>query len=209
MAWLLTACLLGATPAAAPRSVQDEFIRVADDHWSFITARSRVRFVPFGTNFVLNDKKFLNMFGPDVYDADRYERALAGLESLGFNLVKVFLPIADVLPDPQVPGEVRVAPGYLENLDHFLGLARAHRMRVIVCLASWGGNRIRWWHEGGEYFGRKPWRSDEGVDSRDVLVRFWTVLGKRLKNNPTVFSYTPAVEWTFPSGNLTWTPPDQ
>jgi len=190
-------------------AVEDEFIRVGNDHFSFVTRDTRTRFVPFGTNFVLSEKKYLNLFGPQVYDAAYYERALAGLEALGFNIVKVFLPIADILPDPQVPGEARIATRYLANLDDFLKLARKHHVRVEVCLACWGGNGIKWWHEGGEYFGRKPWKTDDGLDSRDVLEHFWAQLGAHLRGNPTVFSYTPAVEWAFPASNLTWSPPDK
>ncbi len=192
--------------AAAP---EDEYIRVAADRWTFETAESRRRFVPFGTNFVLNDKRYLNMFGPEVYDGALYDRALTAIEALGMNIVKVFLPIADILPDPQTPGTARIAPGYLDNLDDFLALARRHRIRVVVTLTSWGGNGIKWWHEGGEYFGRRPWKKTPGIDSIDVLCRFWSVLGARLRSNPTVFSYNVAVEWSFPAGNLTWTPPQK
>lgn len=209
MTRLLLVFLALAPALAAVAAVEDEFVRVGSDHFSFVTRTTRTRFIPFGTNFVLNEKKYLNMFGPEVYDAALYERALAGLEALGLNVVKVFLPIASVLPDPQVPGEARIAPGYLENLDDFLKLARKHHVRVTVSLACWGGNGIKWWHEGGQYFGRKPWKADDGIDSRDVLERFWTQLATHLKGNPTVFSYTPTVEWSFPAGNLTWSPPDK
>lgn len=185
----------------------DELIRVTSDHWGFETSISKTRFVPFGANFVLNEKRYLNLFGPGIYDRERYECGLAALSELGFNTVKVFLPIAQVLPDPQVAGQARIAPGYLDNLEEFLRLAHRHRIRVVVCLACWGGNDIKWWHEGGEYFGRRPWRSDTGIDSLDVLSHFWTQLATRLRNDPAVFSYSPTVEWTFPAGNLTWTPP--
>jgi len=205
----LTCLCLAGTGAVALAAVEDEFIRVGEDHFSFVTRTTRTPFVPFGTNFVFNEKRYLNLFGPEVYDRDRYERALEALEQLGMNIVKVFLPIADVLPDPQVPGEVRIAPGYLDNLDDFLRLARKHHIRAVVTLCCWGGNGIKWWHEGGEYFGRKPWKTDDGIDSLDVLARFWTALGTRFRDNPTIFSYTPAVEWSFPAGNLTWTPPDK
>ena len=184
-----------------------EFIRVAPDHWGFETSDTKTRFIPFGANFVLSEKRYLNMFGPGVYDRQRYERVLAALEGLGFNTVKVFLPIGEVLPDPQVPGEARIAPGYLGLLEAFLQQASRHHIRVVVSLACWGGNGLKWWHEGGEYFGRHPWRADPGIDSLDVLTRFWTQICSRLRDNPTVFSYTPAVEWEFPAGNLTWTPP--
>ena len=150
---------------------------------------------------LFRSKRFLNLFGPGVYDRERYERALAALEGLGFNTVKVFLPIAQVLPDPQVSGEARIPPGYLDNLEEFLRMAHRHQIRVVVCLACWGGNEIKWWHEGGEYFGRRPWRDDAGIDSLEVLSHFWTQLCVRLRDNPAVFSYSPAVEWNFPAGN--------
>ena len=202
--------LLALSTSLAAAAVPDaEFIRVAPDHWSFETASTHVRFVPFGTNFVLNEKRYLNLFGPGVYDHRLYDDALAGLEALGMNIVKVFLPIAEVLPDPQVPGAVHIAPGYLDNLDKFLTLARRHHIRVVVTLTSWGGNGITWWHDGGEYFGRRPWKTTAGIDSLDVLARFWTMLATRFRDNPTVFSYNVAVEWSFPAGNLTWTPPNK
>lgn len=206
---LLVGAVLVLSLAPVAGAPDDEFVRVAEDYWSFVTSESGTRFIPFGTNFLLNEKRFLNLFCPEVYDAERYERALIALEQLGFNVVKVFLPIAQVLPDPQTPGEVHIAPGYLDNLEHFLGLAHKHHFRAVVSLASWGGNTVKWWHEGGQYFGRKPWRTDDGIDSLDVLVRFWTAVGDRFRDNPTIFAYTPAVEWSFPAGNLTWTPPDK
>ena len=114
-ATVLAAFCLATLPALS--GSEEEFIRVAADHWGFETSTSKTPFIPFGVNFVLNDKRFLNVFGPGVYDRERYERALAALAKLEFNTVKVFLPIAQVLPDPQVPGEARIAPGYLDNLD--------------------------------------------------------------------------------------------
>ena len=200
----LALSLMTVRAEAAP---DDEFVRVAKAGWSFETSVSGTRFIPFGANFVLDEKKYLNLFGPEVYDRARYERALAALEDLGFNIVKVFLPIAQVLPDPQVAGEARIAPGYLDNLEDFLRMTRRHHIRVVVSFTCWGGNGVKWWHEGGQYFGRRPWRPDDGIDSIVVLTRFWTQLCTRLRDNPTVFSYTPAVEWTFPAGNLTWIHP--
>ena len=57
---LLIACL-----PALP-STDAEFIRVAPDHWGFETSVSKTRFIPFGANFVLSDKRYLNTFGPGV-----------------------------------------------------------------------------------------------------------------------------------------------
>lgn len=131
---VLATMLLAAAPAQP--SPDDEFIRMARDNWSFETAQSRQRFVPWGTNFVLYDRKYLNMFGPGVYERALYDRVLGVMESLNINLVKVFLPIADVLPDPQGPAEARITPGYLENVEDFLAMARKHRIRVVLSLAE-------------------------------------------------------------------------
>ena len=204
---LATAAALFLTCLPALPSTDAEFIRVTPDHWGFETSVSKTRFIPFGSNFVLSDKKYLNTFGPGTYDKERYEKVLVALEGLGFDIVKVFLPIWQVLPDPQVPGEARIAPGYLDNLEDFLRLAGRHHMRVVVSLACWGGNELKWWHDGGEYYGRRPWQTNPGIDSLDVLTRFWTQMCRRFQDNPAIFSYTPAVEWEFPAGNLTWIPP--
>lgn len=196
--------------ALAPGSPDDEFVRVAADRWTFETAATRRRFVPFGANLVLTSKEDLNLFGP-CYATARYERILDAAAGVGVNILKVFLPIGSVLPDPQTQGETRIAPGYLDNLDDFLRLCRARSIRAVVCLSEWGVHGCRWWQEGGQYFGRTPWRTDPGIDCLDVLCRFWRILGTRLRDTPAVFSYTPAVEWTLPSGNMTppWAPPEE
>jgi len=202
---MLVLALTAISMAAHAGAPDDEFIRVAQDHWTFESARTHQRFIPFGSNLVLTSKEDLNIFGPR-YDSKHYDSILASCESAGINLLKVFIPIGQVLPDPQVPGEARIAPGYLENLDDFLTLCRKHHVRAVIAFSEWGGGGCKWWHEGGEYFGRRPWKTDPGIDSIDVLKHFWTTLAKRLRDNPAVFSYTPCVEWSLPNGNLTWFP---
>ena len=209
--WVAVAILLAATTGVASERVSldvpdDEFVRVAPDHWSFETSRTHHRFVPFGSSLVLTSKEDLNLFGPR-YDSGRYDRILAACEGLRINLLRVFLPIGSVLPDPQVARQARIAPGYLEHLDDFLALCRKHHLRAVIALCEWGGNGCQWWQTCGQYFGRKPLRKDPGVDSLDVLKHFWTILGRRFRDNPTVFAYTPCVEWSFPTSNLTWFPP--
>jgi hypothetical protein len=199
----------GAEGAPALSDPRDEFIRVARDRWTFETDRSRRRFVPFGANLVLTDKADLDCFGPR-YASDRYRHILEASARQGVNTLKVFLPIGSLLPDPQQAGEARPAPGYFENLDDFLGLCRTHGIRAVICLSEWGVHGCRWWQEGGQYFGRRPWRTDPGVDSIGILCEFWRVLATRLRRNPQVFSYTLCAEWSMPSGNMTppWAPPD-
>ena len=143
----ITALLL--TALSALGGTDSEFIRVAPDQWGFETSVSKTPFVPFGANFVLSDKRYLNLFDPKVYNKAVYEHGLAALEGLGFNIVKVFLPMGEVLPDPQAPGEARIAPGYLDNLEDFLRCAGGHHIRVVVSLADWGGSGLKWWREGG------------------------------------------------------------
>ncbi len=206
---LFCACILAGLGEAArapglQAAPEDELIRVAPDRWTFETSRSHRRFVPWGANFVLRDRKSLDMFAPGVYDRALYGTVLAALEALNVNIVKAFLPIGRVLPDPQGPGAT-IAAGYLENVADFLTLARARRIRVVLTLAEWWGNDVRWWHDGGEYFGRSPWRA-EGVDSLAVLASFWSQVGERFRGDPTIFSYALCVEWSLPNHNLTTTP---
>ncbi len=200
----------GEAHAAAPDAADpvDEFIRVAPDHWTFETAESHRRFVPFGANLVLTSKDDLDIFGPR-YATAKYDRILAACQGRGINLLKVFLPIGSLLPDPQQACEARIAPRYLDNLDDYLELSRKHGIRAVVCLSEWGVSGCQWWQEGGQYFGRKPWHTDAGPDSIGILCEFWKVLATRLRANPAVFSYTLCAEWSMPNGNMTppWSPP--
>lgn len=208
--WLVMAFaggMVGREATAVASVSDDEFIRAAPDHWSFEGATSHQRFIPFGSNLVLQSAKDLDIFG-SRYTEERYDQILAACEKLNITLLKVFLQLSNILPDPQMPGEVHIAPGYLEHLDNFLALCRKHHIRAEIALACWGGNYCTWWQEGGQYFGRTPWKSDAGIDSLEVLCRFWTEVAGRLKNNPAVFSYTPCVEWSIPNANLTWFPPN-
>lgn len=187
----------------------DEFIRVGKDRWSFVGAKTGRRFVPFGSNLVLTNKEDLDIFGPR-FSESRYDQVLQACEALNINILKVFLPIGKVLPDPQEPGRATLAPGYVDNLKAFLALCRRRRIRAVVTLAEWWGFQCQWWQEGGQYFGRRPWRQDKGPDSIGTLVDFWRQLCAQLRNDPTVFAYTPCVELSMPSGNLTppWQPPE-
>jgi len=199
-----TATAARAARAAAPgagTAPDNEFIRVAPDGFSFESAETGQPFVPFGANFVLTAKRHLNMFGPH-YDAELYGRVLDAGQALGINVLKVFLPIASVLPDPQAPGEARVADGYLDHLDAFLAMCRKRSIRAVVTLSEWRGSSLEWWRDGGQYFGRRPWQTTPGIDSIAVIQRFWQVLCARLRDNPTVFAYTPCVEWTCPGRNF-------
>lgn len=203
---LMAMPITGGQPIMA-KVLDSEFIQVSPDKHSFVGKESGEPFIPFGSNLVLRSKDDLNIFGPR-YSPERYEQILIACQNLHINLLKVFLPIANVLPDPQPLGGCQIAPGYIENLVNFLGLCRKHEIRAVVSLTEWGGNEIRWWHDGGQYWGRSPWKKEPGIDSFEVLHHFWLTLAARLKTDPAVFSYTPAVEWTLPASNLTWFPPD-
>ncbi len=200
-AWTLAAAATGESPPG------DEIIRVAPDRWTFETSRTHRRFVPFGSNLVLSSQEDLNSFGPR-YSHDRMDHVLAACEGVGINILKVFLPIDKLLPDPQIPGTARIAPGYLDNLDDFLALCTRRHIRAVVTLAEWGGHTLTWFKEGGQCFGRRPWKRDPGIDSLDVLTHIWRILGHRLRGNPAVFAYSPEVEWSVPDGNLfgSWEP---
>ena len=80
---MTAACTIFVAMAAlgAPGPRADEFICVAPDNWHFVGAQTGRKFVPFGTNFVFADKKYLNLFAPEVYDRRLYKRALAALEA--------------------------------------------------------------------------------------------------------------------------------
>lgn len=189
-----------------PETADDgRLVRVGPDHFRFELAGAGRTFVPFGANLVLRSKEDLDNFGPR-YSRVRMERVLDAAAALGINLLKVFLPIHAMLPDPQPDGGARPDPLRTENLMAFLPLCRARGIRVVISLTEWGGNGLQWWQQGGQYWGRPPWQTG-GPDSIGTLCAFWEQFAARFRGNPTVFSYTPCVEWSMPAGNLTYVPP--
>jgi hypothetical protein len=185
-----------------------EFVRVSADHWNFELASSGKRFVPFGANLIFYDpthpmKWSLNILTRERWEPDTIRRAFQGAHDLHMNLMKVFLPGPEVLPDPQTNDAVRFAaltPSLFERLDDLFEVARQTGVYVSLSFAEWGMAGSQWFHEGGTFMGRQA-EDGPGIDSFAVFRNFWQALAERYRNEPAIFSYNLAVELYLPDGN--------
>jgi len=183
-----------------------ERVEVAPDGWNFRTRDSHSRFIPFGTNAIFKtplpgEWHDILWFMTKNWDRELFTIFLDHIAAVGMNVVKVFLPVCHVLPDPQPHDHAAIAPGVFERLDEALALANERGIYLIVTLSEWGGNGLEWWHAGGEYVGRLPDMAG-GPDSVAVVTDFWRTLAARYKGAPGIFAYDLAVEWLMPNGNM-------
>ena len=185
-----------------------EFIKVGDDHWNFETAASAERFVPFGANFIFYDpghpmKWSLNILTREPWQPDTIRQVFESAQAVGMNLIKVFLPTPEVLPDPQPGDVVRLAdlhPPLFERLNFLFGVARQTGIYISLCLAEWGMSGAAWFHEGGAFMGRHA-SAGPGLDSFAVYRNFWQAVAEHCQAEPALFSYNLAVELYLPDGN--------
>lgn len=184
-----------------------EIVEPTADGVGFVLSESRRPFTLFGANAVVHtgdpeDPWALNLLTPAGWNRERLVRVLDGARDLGMNYVKFFLPIGQVLPDPQPLEGAALVEGTQDRIRVLLDEAEDRGIRVSLTLASWGGNGCQWWQEGGQY-----WGSLTGVlprDSLDTLADFWRQVAHLCKGRGTLLSYNLAAEWTLPNGNLTW-----
>lgn len=185
----------------------DDFIRVAQDGWSFEVAATGERYIPFGCNLVFNHPGPLNqglhVLVQEDWDPEAIQRAFRGAREANMNVLKVFLPSAQVLPDPQPTDGARIAdmtPPLFERLDFLFATARETGVYVSLTLAEWGMHSLDWWHEGGTFLGR-PDAGPDAPCAHRVLHGFWRQIARRYRNEPALLSYNLAVEFYMPGGN--------
>jgi len=201
---MLTASLVLAL-LQAPSSDSLPIIRPADDGFRFIESETSARFVPFGSNLVMqtespDDRWGLGLLTPKGWDQPAIERFLDAQAALGMNYAKVFLPIGDILPDPQPDDGARLAEGTLDRVRTLLDLSEKRGIRISLTLSEWGGNDCKWWQDGGQYWGV----GDEGRTNRRTLADFWRRIAEVCRGRGALLSYNLAAEWTMPNYNLTW-----
>ena len=186
-----------------------DIIRVAPDRWSFIEASTGKRFVPFGANFVFDFPReedgemmrSLALMTEDVWRPKELKKAFEKARELHMNVMKVFLPLPQVLPDPQVneyPAIRPMTPSLFERLDYLFDVAEQTEVYVSLSLAEWGVHSLKWFHDGGAFFGaREPGQPD----SYRILANFWEAIAGHCREKAALFSYNLAVEFYLPSDN--------
>lgn len=185
-----------------------ERIRVSADKWHFEEVSTGKRFVPFGSNFCFhyytdeereNIAWSLGILVEQPFRKDVIERAFATAAKLNMNIMKMFLPVATVLPDPQQGRQAKIAdltPSLYERLEFVFALAEKYRIYISLTLAEWGLNSLKWFNDGGQLFGASS--ADAEVDSLSIIADFWRQIARWAKGRPQLFSYNLAVESYLP-----------
>jgi len=187
-----------------------DIIRVSNDGWNFEERTSGKRIVPFGSNFVFDypkttDKndtvRSFDILVDGVFRTEEIEKAFMGAHNLHMNIMKVFLPVGALLPDPQVGNTAAFAtmtPSVWERLEFMFQMAEKYEIYLSLTLAEWGAAHLQWFHDGGDLFGSQ---GGEGVDSFAIFADAWRQLAAFCKGRKALFSYNLAVELYIPGGN--------
>lgn len=144
LAWLITmANALPGLPQPAPA-------RIAVRDGGFVLHETGAPFVPLGVNYFRVGKadggKVVHAtFCPGFYDRGFVEKMMADAAASGFNTIRTFhsyhVGPSGILTTPQAQ---EIAPGYLDNVLHFLDQARAHGLHVIFSWDIWMP-ASEWW----------------------------------------------------------------
>lgn len=167
---------------------------------------SFIHVAPDGTGFALGDKPWrpfgCNYFDPHVgwapklwqqFDEAKVEEHFRVMESLGVNVVRVFLTGASFFSDPP-----NLDPQGLKQFDTMLAIARRHGIRV---------------HPTGpdHWEGRPAWAvADIFADPKalEAQVAFWKGFAARYKDEPALFAYDllnePHIRWSSPAMETAW-----
>ena len=148
-----------------------------------------------------DDPWALNLLTPAGWDHGLLTTMLDRARDLGMNHIKFFLPIGQVLPDPQPTDGARLVDGTEERVRILLDEAAA-RGYGSPHADELGGNGCQW--------RRAVSTGDLGRmlprDSFVTLADFWRQMAALCRDRGALLSYNLAVEWTLPNGNLTWEP---
>ncbi len=185
-------------------------IRVSSDGWNFEERTTGKRVVPFGSNFIFDypkatDKndtmRSLDILTDTVFRTEEIEKAFIGAHKLHMNIMKVFLPVGALLPDPQTGNKAAFAtmtPSIWERLEFVFQMAEKYEIYLSLTLAEWGAASLQWFHDGGDLFGSAE---DGAVDSFAIYADAWRQLATFCKERNALFSYNLAVELYIPGGN--------
>jgi len=183
----------GVVIPAEPEADFDEFIRVADDNWTFEGARSGKPFIPLGSNLVFpfsyKDGKPVKtnagMWREDRFDLSRLEQAFKMMRELNVNVIKIALTGKVFMPGVTGVGDFRIDPDALKRFEQVLALAKKYQVRLWVAAPNqWDGWPSPWWDD---EVGEKP-------QMLPVLVKFWEEFAPRYKDETAIFGYSLCIE---------------
>ena len=167
-------------------------VAVAPDGDGFVETVSEQPYVPWGTNYYDPNTGW----PPQVwerFDPELVTRHFEVMSDLGVNCARVFLAAGTFQPEIGTIDEAA-----LEKLDALIKIARRAGIRLILT--------------GPDHWEGAPpyWQPDRfaGEDALRALENFWTVLGQRYRDEPTILAWDllnePNMPWALESWGPRW-----
>lgn len=156
--------LIGLALCGLPASAVEPSGRIAIRDGGFVDEATGLPFVPLGVNYYRvgepdPGKQVHATFCPGLYDRAFVEEMMTSVSAAGFNTVRTFhsyhVGEHGILTSPQ---SREIAPGYLDNVIHFLSEARDRGIHVIFSWDIWLPDS-QWWAE-------RPMPGEETYDLR-------------------------------------------
>lgn len=159
-----------ASPSQAPRPSEHRIgIRLVDGVGEFYDRKTGERFVPRGANYIRlatqldggHSTFYHSTFNTDAFDPGRAEAALADLQALGYNVVRVFLNPCCITGLGDASGGLSVP--YIDNLVDFMDQAYAKGIYVMFATDAAPGGKYQELRDAG-------WSADFAGTNFDLLL---------------------------------------
>jgi cellulase (glycosyl hydrolase family 5) len=160
------------------------FIRVADDHRSFLLDGTTKRFTPWGFNYDHDDK---GMLLEDYWETDwsRVAEDFQEMKDLGANVVRIHLQFGKFMDAADRPNEQS-----LTRLDKLVKLAEKTQLYLdLTGLGCYHKKDVPPWYD-----------ALSESDRWEAQANFWRAIAKRCKDSPAIFCYDLMNEPVVPGG---------
>lgn len=150
-----------------------DWIEVSQDGQSFVTAKEKKKFVPWGFNYDHDrDGRLLE----DYWNTDwkAVEQDFADMKQLGANVVRIHIQFGKFMSAPDQPRNAA-----LKKLDALLKLAERTGLYLdLTGLGCYHKQDVPAWYD--ELSDEKRWQAQ---------AHFWEAVAKQCANSPTIFCY--------------------
>lgn len=181
---LIVTLILLANDLLQPRARAMEWVRVSQDHRSFVYDTSGRRFTPWGFNYDHDERGRLI---EDYWETEwpKVEQDFREMKDLGANVIRVHLQLGRFMNDADRPDEKS-----LERLGRLLDLAERLELYLdLTGLGCYHKKDVPAWYD-----------ALSEPDRWAVQARFWEAIARRCAASPAVFCYDLMNEPVVPGG---------
>lgn len=176
----------------------ENFIRIADDAWTFEDAISRTPFVPMGCNYY----NARTGWPPQMwsrFDSKALQTDFERMQEIGINAIRVWLQWSSFMPE-----RGKLSPRALDRLSALLLQAKARGIRVNLTGPDF-------WEGSPPWLAPEITKGTEHITSplfQDAHAEFWELLAGTVARDATVYAFDlanePFVPWDNPRLRTLW-----